>query len=162
MRDKASITGNVRSFPQSVTEVIFEETFIITNLRSFKLHMKVYQYTVTTVIKTFYMKLYSRFLASEKYTFLYVGMSLLNTILVQGQENLDNMSNCIEILNKCSGMDFPKNDSGYMVLTQCDFAQLPISEEKKLFLAISPFSYQLSQWATAGKEFVFSRNIMPC
>ena len=40
------------------------------------------------------------------------------------------MSNCIEILNKCSGMDFPKNDSGYMVLTQCDFAQLPISEEK--------------------------------
>ena len=161
MRDKASITGNVRSFPQSVTEVIFEETFIITNLRSFKLHMKVY-YTVTTVIKTFYMKLYSRFLASEKYTFLYVGMSLLNTILVQGQENLDNMSNCIEILNKCSGMDFPKNDSGYMVLTQCDFAQLPISEEKKLFLAISPFSYQLSQWATAGKEFVFSRNIMPC
>ena len=81
MRDKASITGNVRSFPQSVTEVIFEETFIITNLRSFKFHMKVY-YTVTTVIKTFYMKLYSRFLASEKYTFLYVGMSLLNTILV--------------------------------------------------------------------------------
>ena len=41
MRDKASITGNVRSFPQSVTEVIFEKTFIITNLRSFKLHMKV-------------------------------------------------------------------------------------------------------------------------
>ena len=41
MRDKASITGNVGSFPQSVTEVIFEETFIITNLRSFKLHMKV-------------------------------------------------------------------------------------------------------------------------
>ena len=41
MRDRASITGNVGSFPQSVTEVIFEETFIITNLRSFKLHMKV-------------------------------------------------------------------------------------------------------------------------
>ena len=71
MRDKASITGNVRSFPQSVTEVIFEETFIITNLRSFKLHMKVY-YTVTTVIKTFYMKLYSRFLASEKYSILFL------------------------------------------------------------------------------------------
>ena len=41
MRDRASITGNVGSFPQSVTDVIFEETFIITNLRSFKLHMKV-------------------------------------------------------------------------------------------------------------------------
>ena len=41
MRDRASITGNVGSFPQSVAEVIFKETFIIANLRSFKLHMKV-------------------------------------------------------------------------------------------------------------------------
>ena len=50
MRDRASITGNVGSFPQSVTEVIFEETFIITDLKILQI---AYESTFTTVIKTF-------------------------------------------------------------------------------------------------------------